>query len=52
MQECVGIGAIKKHELRPSIVVASSCQVQETTVLTLNVPLKDMGLQAVVEIST
>jgi hypothetical protein len=43
---------MKKHELRPSIVVVSGCQVQETTVLTLDVPLEDVGLQAAVEIST
>jgi hypothetical protein len=52
MQEYISIGARKNHELRPSIVVVSSCQVQETTILALNVPLKDVGLQSAVEIST
>jgi hypothetical protein len=44
MQESVGIGTIKKHELRPSKVVDSGCQVQGTAVLALNVPLEDVGL--------
>jgi hypothetical protein len=52
MQKCVSIGTIKKHELRPSVVVVSGCQVQETTVLALNVPLENVGLQSAVEIST
>jgi hypothetical protein len=43
---------MKKHELRPSIVVVSGCEVQETTVLALNVPLEDVGLQSAIEIST
>jgi hypothetical protein len=51
-QEGVGIGTIKKHELGPSIVVVSGCQVQEIAVLVLNVVLEDAGLQSVVKIPT
>jgi hypothetical protein len=51
MREWAGIGTIKKHELRPSIIVVCGCQAQETTVLALDVPLEDVGLQSAVEIS-
>jgi hypothetical protein len=51
-QEGVGIGTIKKHELGPSIVVVSGCQVQEIAVLVLNVVLEDAGLQSAVKIPT
>jgi hypothetical protein len=52
MQEGVGISAIKKQEISPSIIVVSSCQVQETTILELNVVLEDTGLQFAVKIPT
>ena len=52
MQEGVSIGAIKKQELGPSIIVVSGCQVQEIAVLVLNVVLEDAGLQSAVKIST
>jgi hypothetical protein len=52
MQEGVGISAVKKQEISPSIIVVSSCQVQETTTLELNVVLEDTGLQSAVNIPT
>lgn len=52
MQEGVGIGTIKKHELGPRIIVVPGCEVQELAVLVLNVVLKDTGLESAVKIPT